>query len=282
MSLSFSHPVASLSPARTIGAGYNALPGITNVRSGPGILNQGFVDFEGGTDGANCSSATLNASIRGGVTAGTGWLTQGTGAVMKFASAASRPPIGSVGPLLDGSTIAAGAGSMGVQYLTATSNSYLRWDLNGNNGQIDSDDFTCCIWFKTNLPNNDESNMDIFTVYAPSGGNFANCKFLGAPSGLTRIFQLEVGGGGGNSHVEIPTATDILIALRYRRVGQHELRAYNTSGTLLGTIQETSNGVGRASYIAIGQASSNVPTSGFFCNFDSLRVDFDGTWPLSA
>lgn len=246
----------------------------------PGIRNQGFVDFEGPADGTSCTAANLNACIRGGVTAGTGWSTQGTGAAMKFASAANKPLLTPTGPMLDGTSIAAGLGSFGVEYDTDTGTSYLRWDLNGPNGQIDSDDLSCGIWIFSDLANNDESNLDVLTIYGPSGSNFANAKFLGAPSGLTRTYQLEVGGGGGNSSVDVPTATWHWHALRYRRVGNHEQSIYNTAGSLVGGISEVSNGAGRPSYIAIGQASSNVPTAGKVVRFDSLKVDFTGRWPL--
>lgn len=262
-------------------SGLSGLSGLSSVLGGvQANLNQGFVDFQGPANGTTCTTANLNACIRGGVTSGVGWLTQGTGAAMKFATAANKPLTNSVGPLFDGTTIAAGAGTLGVQYLTASDNSYLRWDLNGENGAIDSDDFSAGIWIFCDLPNTDLSNMDVFTVFAPSGLNFCNVKWLIAPVGTTRCFQLEVGGGGGNSHIEVATSTWYWLSLRYRKTGNHELRVYNAASALVGTIQEVSNGVGRASYVALGQSSSNTPTTGFVINFDSLKVSFDGTYPL--
>lgn len=243
-------------------------------------MNQRFADFEGPADGTTCSAANLLATTRGG-SAGV-WTVDGSGADMKFASAASK---GLVYPALlgDGTIIQPNVGALGVQYLTDSVVSYLVWHLAGVGNPVAADDTSAGCWFFSDLANTDESNLDVFTIYSLGAVNFCNAKFLGAPSGLTRCFQLEVGGGGGNSSVNVTASTWYWLSLIYRKTGNHELKIYRLNGSILelvGSIAEVSSGVNRASYIAIGQAASNVPTTGKVVNFDSLLVDFDATYPL--
>src|SRR5262249_36556410 len=87
-------------------------------------VNQGFADFEAGAANTSVTEATLRASTKGW--RGGTWVVDGTGAPMKFQTAASRPLATSTGRLCgDGGTYAGGAGSLGLQYLTSTRTSYV-------------------------------------------------------------------------------------------------------------------------------------------------------------
>lgn len=246
-------------------------------------MNQGFTDFEGPGDGVTCTAANLNATNRGILT-GT-WSVDGTGAAMKFATAAARGLLFHGGPLADDSIILPDAGTLGVEYDTDSGTSYITRHIAGVGNTVDGDEFSWGCFFFSDLPNNDASNLDPLTVYSLGGVNFANAKYLQSPGG-NRCFQLEVGSGGasnggGNSSVEVAASTWYWVAIIYRVTGNHELRIYNLAGELVGAIVETSSGLGgRASYVAIGQASSNTPTAGRVCRFDSFLFDLAGTWPL--
>lgn len=238
-------------------------------------MNQGFTDFEGPGDAVTCTASNLNATNRGILT-GT-WSIDGTGTAMKFALAAAMGLLYTGGPLADDSIVSPGAGTMGVRYSTDSEKAYITRHVAGIGNTVPNDEFTSGIWFRSDLPDNDASNLDVYTVYGLGAVNFANAKYLQSPEG-NRCFQLEVGGGGGTDNIEVLANTWYWLEIRYRNGAgaQHELRIYNTSGELVGTLSETGNNAGKASYISIGQASDNIPTPGYFCDFDSLLFDYDG------
>lgn len=243
-------------------------------------MTQYFVDFEGPADGTTCTAANLLATTRGGLS-GT-WSVDGAGADMKFEADATRGLLYHGGPLADDTVILPDAGTLGVQYLTATGTSYIVLHLAGVGNSIAGDNCSAGVWIKTNLLDNDTSNIDLFTIYALSGTNFVNAKQRIAGSGLVRCFELEAGAGGGppSGVVDTPTATWYWVTLLYRKTGNHEIQIWSEAGALVGSITSASNGVAKPSYIAIGQASSNTPTTGYYVNFDSLLIDTDATWPL--
>jgi hypothetical protein len=236
-----------------------------------------ITDFEGSSNGTSVTEALLHAAEKGWGIGRWGF----TGTAMKFATAASQPLLTSISRLNNGTSFASGAGSLGVQYLTSTGTSYIKQDLYPTNGAATSTAFSAGVWFYSDIPGSDASNLDVFTLYAAGGANFANAKFLQNGGGNSRTFQLEVAGGGGTSSVNVSPSTWYWLNLQYNKTGQHHLKIYAADGTtVIGTIDETSNGVGTVQYVAIGHAAAGVPTTGYLINFDSLKVDPAGTYPL--
>jgi hypothetical protein len=231
-----------------------------------------FAGFDSSSDGVECTVDLLNASTLG-ITGSETWSITGT--PMAFSSSASKPLLpGTVG---DGSTWAANAGSLGVKYLTSTYVSYLKLDLSSRT----SGSTSIGVWYYTDIPNTDQSLMDIFTVFGAGGADFANAKFLIAPSGLTRSFQLETGPGGGTSRIDVSSGQWYWITIQFNNDANHVLNVYNASMELVGSINEASRETVSAAYTVIGQsANSGAPTTGYYILFDSMKIDFDGYFPL--
>jgi len=266
-------------PTWTTTTGVSGLTGIAFGLSPTAITTQKFTDFEASTDGTTATEALLQASSKGW---GSGlWSTLGTGAAMKFASAASKPLLTAITRLNDGSSVSAAAGSLGIQFLTSTVLSYCQIDFAAGSGSAQTaTSFSAGIWFKSDLPAVDLSNMDVFSLTCPGGSGFANAKFLQSPGGMSRCFQLEVVGGGGNSQINIASSTWYWLTLQYNKTGSNILKIYDASGSLVGTITEAHSGTGMPSYLVFGQTSGNTPTTGYVCNFDSLKIDPAGSYPL--
>jgi hypothetical protein len=240
------------------------------------FVTQVFADFEGSSDGTTITDVLLNPGTHGwkaGI-----WTVNGPGAAMKFATAASKPLTNAVARLNDGSA-ASTSSTLGVRYLTATNQSFLKLDYraNGASPLTNSTSWSCGIWFNSDLLATDTSNFDAFTMYA-NAGNFCNLKFLG--SGTSRIFQNESPGTSGSSSINYTTGTWVWVTIQMNKTGNNIIKVYDASGTLLGTLTETGGGSGNFGYVLIGNNNGNTPTTGFHVDFDSLKVDPAGTFPL--
>jgi hypothetical protein len=195
---------------------------------------------------------------------------------MKFQTAASHGLRNPTGRLCgDGQSYGAGAGSLGLQYLTSTRNSWVTYNL----GPLMTDAVTAGVWFYSNIPNSDLSNLDVFTIFGKNGADFANAKYLGGGTvqNPQRIFQLEVGSGGGNANINVQANTWYWLSLRYSKSGSHSLSVYDTAGALVGSITEVAAGTTKPDYVVIGQSNSDTPTSGYVVNFDSMVIDLTGS-----
>lgn len=258
----------------------SAISSITALAFGASPLafkTEAFCDFEAGTDGADCTSALLTASTYGWKIPQ--WTINGPGAAMKFASAASMPALNDTGRLNDGGSRLAGVGNKGVRYLTSSVKSFLEFVCFPGGGSLISPVATMGVWFKSDIPFNDASNMDLTGIAAISGTDFASVKYLLGGGG--RIFQLETGAGGGTHDIAVSPSTRYCITVKFDKSGPHILRIYAADGTtLIGEAQEASAGTAFAGKSGVGQSSANTPTTGFFADFDSFGFDPTGTrWP---
>lgn len=263
--------------------GSNGMSAVGFGLSPTAFLTQLFCDFEASTDGTTCTGALLKSSTKGWT--GGIWTTGGTGAAMKFASAGSRGLTNSITRLNDGATVSSGAGSLGVQFLTSTVQSYLKFDTTTGIGSganaINSTSFSAGIWFWSDIAATNTVPIDVFAIITPGGVGFANCKFLGNGGGTSRTFELETAGGTGTNRVDVSSSTWYWLTVQYNLGSDCVLKVYEADGTTLkGTNTETHSGTGMPGYVAIGQFSSNTPTTGFVINFDSLKIDPTGTFPL--
>jgi len=236
-------------------------------------------DFEASTDGTACTEALLKASMKGWH--GGQWSITGT--AMKFESDASKPFVNAISRLNDGTALTAGAGSLGVEYLTATNMSYLKLDFDPNGGAAhNNNSYSAGIWFRFNLPANDTSNFDVFSIYSIDPTNFANVVFQANGGATSRTIRLETVSSSSVASVDLAPDTWYWLALLYNRATNHKFRLYDTSLNLVGSeIVETFTGGGNMpGYILIGNSIATSPTTGYKFWFDSLKVDPTGTWPI--
>jgi hypothetical protein len=226
--------------------------------------DQTFVDFEG-TNNTSVTAANLLSTTRG--YRGGIWTLSGT--ALKYQNAATKPLLNATGRLCDGSSYSSGAGASGLEYLTSTGVSYVKYDF----GEVATDTISAGVWFYTTLPDGDSSIFDPFTIGGVGGGDGANAYFY--KSGSTRAFNIEANSGHG-SDVNINTATWYWIVLTYNKTGNQVLKIYDTSHNLVGSSSTASAGTTSPAYIVLGD-SNNSATTGYLLYFDSLRIRFDGT-----
>lgn len=258
------------------GAAITSVSALAFSASPTAFKTQLFCDFLAGVNGADCTAAALHSSSYGWNIGQ--WTTGGSGAAMKFQNSAGNGLINATGRLNDGVSYAAGRGSTrGVEFLTSTVQSYLMLNWypgGGSNSPLNR--MTAGIWFWSDLPGADGSNLDVFNLNAAGGTGFANCKFL--QNAGSRSFELEIPGGSSGAKVNVSSSTWYWLSLEYNRTAAHVLRVYAADGTtLIGTLTETQTGTGMPSYLGIGQSSANTPTTGFSCRFAALKVDTTGS-----
>ena len=256
----------------------SSFTGVAFGLSPTAFVTRALNDFEAGSNGADCTAALLKSSAKGWIIPT--WTVVGPGAAMKFNTAANQAYSTSITRLNDGTSLTAAAGTKGVTFLTSTVQSYLKCDLFPKGGDgVTGNAFSMGIWFWSDLPAADTSNMDVFAVVCHGGVGFANCKNLSNGSG-SRSFELEVPGGTSTS-IAISPSTWYWLSLQYNRSGSHVLKIYNTAGTLIGTITEAHTGTLMPEYLVLGQnAGSTTPTTGYSVHFDSLKIDPAGSYPL--
>lgn len=231
----------SVAPAPSNGNGAawtnsSVLPQLTTLAwsfSPAAFLPQQFQGFEGGTNGSAPSATNLIASQKGtgcnwGVTAG----------VLQYATAASMPLINSMGLLGDGSTVSAGAGSLGMagtsagaglgviqcnnQYSNVTS-SVLSFKVNDNfviTDNTDEDiasihsqnDYGAVNWYGTGatryiLLETLEGNGSVIDF--ASGTSATDCGTFGGGTGCTvqLIFNANTGGNTASATASVATGT---------------------------------------------------------------------------
>lgn len=251
------------------------------------FANRLYCDFSAGTDGLAATEALLRASTHGWC--GGVWVFGnggGSGAPMKF-KAGGFGLLNDTPRLPDGKIFPAGSGAgFCLEFLTAEQISYFVFEAMsgaGAGGGVKSPNVSCGCWIWSDVPDGDGTNVDIFAGQGGAGLNFVNAK--AHLNGLgQRAVSMEVGAGGGNGtagFIRTPPNNWQFQTWLYRKVGDHEIKIYDSTGTLIDTLAQFSNGLATWNQLGIGNSSnSSVPTSGFRYRFSNLVIDLDGTWPL--
>jgi hypothetical protein len=267
--------VSGTAPTWTISsAGVTSLSAMAFGFNPTAFKNQALIDFEGGSANTAVTEPTLRASRKGYAGGVMGF----TGTAMKYQTADSKPLVSGTPRLNDGATYPAGAGTLGVEYLTASgANSFISWFFVNGTG-LPLTKVTAATWFKSTMPNNDTSAApDVFSIAGASGGDFVNALFRSNGGATSRCMELEVNGGSFGC-VDMATATWYVIYLEYNKGNHKVLSIYDASCSLVGTITDTvvTPPTVNPLRLDLGNDSSSVPTTGFVLSFDSVRVSLDG------
>jgi hypothetical protein len=236
---------------------------------------QMFQGFEGGSNGAAPTVATLTSGVQGwGACL---WALTGTA---PYATAASMPLINASGRLADGSSVAAGAGTLGVK-MTGSGSSVANNISCSFNNNAPLKTVSASVNFQSSLGPTDTTNMDIF--YINGLGGALNFEWHG--NGTNRFVQLECSDSSTTSSgtVTLSANTEYTLMLLFDAAGgTHKARVYNTSGSLVGSEMTcASTATNLASGTVVGNIGPQVMTNTATNYFDSWRFDTNGTWPLS-
>lgn len=247
------------------------------------FVPQMFVDMEAGTAGNAPTTATLASSSRGWQ--GCSW-GAGTAVAMKYATAASMPLLNLSGRLADGSSFAAGLGSLGLQIVgTGVSQTdYVTCSLNTQNS---SPNIVVVFKYNENFVATDTTDIDCGLIPGSGSVDFIAANCYGDTT--TRYVALETGQGNGG-HINFPGGTasgncPCTIVLAYQAAvsgvaGTHSLSLYNSSGSLIGS--STHAGSTTTSWpvnFSFGQTRTGALTSTKFANWDSVSFSPNTTVP---
>jgi hypothetical protein len=249
-------------------------------------LEQLYNDFEGGTNGATVTLASLLASthgFQGSFQVGAPWVIYGT---ITYQTAASMPLQNATGRLCgDGVSYPAGAGSMGIAE-TGAGIAVLSALHNGWNPSVGSATGTASAWFMSDLPATDTSTYEM--LISGSGSSLAQAQLHG--TGSARVFQLTNDTGGASSGTIPYTPGDwVNVQVQYSAdpsyggTGIYQMAVYNTSGAQIGstlTLAQGSVGNYVGGFI-VGHPTAEAVTSGYHNYWDSVKVSLVGTFPLT-
>lgn len=241
--------------------------------------DDGFYDFEGGISGNTVVAATLNSSGHGWL--GGLWSLVGT---TIWQTGASMPLLNASPRLCgDGVTYSSGAGTLGLRQTgngaSVANNITLTSVPSG--GALGIKTFSESINFKSSLTAADVTNMDVF--YVKASGGAVNWMWHG--NGTNRFMQLECNDTSTTSAqtITISSNTEYTLMILFDSAGgTHKGRVYDTSGTQIGSEATCSASAGNlVQGVVIGNVGAQVMTNGATNDFDSLKFDGAGTWPLT-
>lgn len=242
----------------------SAVPGTTPT----GSLVSSYSDFEASSDGTALTAAILNAGTHGmGVNQ---WVMNAT-AGFTVCAAGNMPSNSNM--TTDGTTYAAGAGSLGICYNMATGGGSNVYE------HIPADNLTVTAYVNVNLGAN--------------ATNYSNPVLVGAAGEDAAAFTINE---SGQLELECPFAspedypispTTLAVAnatygiwLQYVGGGTHTLKIYSnptTSPTLIGTATCHANGTHNADEVGIGEFHGGAAGLTGIREFDSLSWDTSGS-----
>lgn len=180
-------------PTWTFGASQwgPVVAGVTFGWNVPGCLDQSLVDWSGGTSGNVPAVADLFSSIHGWQ--GGKWSVTATGSDLLYQTAAKMPLIDPTGTFCDGTSYAAGDGSLGIEAVGTSANEvdqvqYSWQDSNITNASLG-------FWYYESAPATDNSLND--------------CAGIGITdlAGVTDTFTVNCYGNGSSRYFRLETAS---------------------------------------------------------------------------
>jgi hypothetical protein len=244
---------------------------------------EAFINFEGGTNGAAPTTASMQASTKGSFQGGS-WDLSHLSSITTFLSSANMPLANATGRLGDGSNWSAGVGSLGLGMTwtgTSGGNEYISYNWQAGNAVAPN--VSAGFWSYGDQPaaGGLNDNIDLATIHGYK--DFAAINYYG--NGANRYIKLETPAGGSGSTIPISASTWYWYNLTYNAGGTHSVSVYGCiSGspptcalTLEGTLTGPSYETDYPYKIEWGQQQgSDEPDKGTHTYFDSVKISLTG------
>ncbi len=255
---------------------------------------ENFTDFESGSNGAAITPTLLVSSTHGYTTVASSsfpnfglWTVDDStvSSVLKFGTAANFPLQTATGVLCGNSTnYSAGVGSLGMVGTGLGSGGgrhYVQLTLPTG---LQLSTLSTSVWLCSDVAASDSAtNPDVLDIHSTS--DFAAINYLG--NGVNRYVNMETGSTGFGGNFAIQTGNcgpggnwyRFEITLGQSGGASNTMKAWDASGTLVGSVSSASINTGTAATSFIGCPGNPTAqvTSGKHCYFDSWQIYAPGT-----